>query len=288
MHRGIARRHLLNAAALLPIAMTGLAADAQPASPEGGPQQAEVEVQGRVVSLRLWKPAAPRGVILFSHGGNSSPEAYGLLLASWRDAGFLVVAPLHTDSLKNERAADHGLQAAFGTRIADLAAARAWAAQAAPELPVVAAGHSYGSLTAMVLGGALDARVHARDPGIRGVIAFSSPGSIPGLIGPASYSAMAAPLLLLTGDADLVPGFVTDWHDHLVPFQTSPVGAKYAWIGKDVDHNLVGRDPKADDAMGEATALSLVFLQAHALGTPAARATLSSRASTRLADFRSR
>lgn len=258
------------------------------AAPAPEAQQVDLDVGGRAVIVRVWRPVTPRGVILFSHGGNGNPEAYAALAGFWRDAGFLVAAPLHTDSLKNTTSTDRSLQTAFGTRIADLAATRAWAQKAAPGLPIAAAGHSYGSLIAMTMGGALDAMVHARDPAIQAVIAFSSPGNLPGLIGPQSYQPMTAPLLLLTGDADVVPGFVANWRDHLTPFETSPAGSKYAWVGKGVDHSLAGRDPARDPALGEAAALSLDFLQAHLLGASDAAQTLAKRAPTALADFRTR
>jgi alpha-beta hydrolase superfamily lysophospholipase len=123
------------------------------------------------VQLRIWEPAKAQGVIIFSHGAGGSPDSYDALFESWKAAGFLVVAPLHTDSSQYPnldrsiltRIADDGAAMvqyiklmvtwAFHTRIADVAAAQAWAARAAPDLPYAYAGHSYGALIAMIRGG---------------------------------------------------------------------------------------------------------------------------------------
>lgn len=240
---------------------------AQPVS--AAPETVTIKADQRDLTLSVWRPEAPKAVIIFSHGGNGAPAAYEKLLESWKAAGFLVVAPLHTDSFKHP-GPDHGLQSAFPIRIADFAAAEAWANEAAPGLPHAAAGHSYGSLTAMIGGGALDSMVHAKSRQIKAVIAFSSPGTIPGLINPASFSTLDVPLLMVTGDGDVVPGFAADWKAHLLPFEAAPAGAKYAWIGTGVTHGLAGRDPAEDAALSNVVRLSLAFLDAYVVGNPAA------------------
>ena len=55
---------------------------------------------GRATTLAIWEPAQARGVVLFSSGHGAWPERYERLLQSWADAGFVVLAPLHVDSLK--------------------------------------------------------------------------------------------------------------------------------------------------------------------------------------------
>ncbi|WP_297511738.1 alpha/beta hydrolase [uncultured Caulobacter sp.] len=267
----------------------GLAFAATPALARAALTTTTIKVGDRDVELTVARPDAPKGVIVFSHGAGSAPDAYPGLFEAWAKAGFLVVEPMHVDSLKHPKHADYDLRAAFPLRIADLAATRAWAAQAAPGLPMAAAGHSYGSLMSMIEGGALDAMLHARDPNLKAVVSFSSAGLIPGLIGPSAYATLTPPFLMITGDRDVLQGNFDDWHDHLRPFETSPAGDKYAWIGKDVDHGLAhGRDATKASAFADAAALSVTFLKATMLADAEAKAALAARTSTPIAEFRRR
>ncbi len=278
--------HLLTGS-LLRAAAAAASLCLMPLSAQAAPTSAsEIDVAGRTVTLSIWAPAEPQGVVIFSHGGGGSPGAYEALIEGWKSAGFMVVAPLHTDS-RQHPGSDKSLQAAFATRIADVAAAQGWAAKAAPGLPHGYAGHSYGALMAMIRGGAMDAMVRARDPQARAVLAFSSPGTIPGLIGPDSFRSLAAPMLLVTGDKDLVPGFVNDPAQHLAAYDGSPAGDKYAWIGKGVDHGFAGKDAQ-DPAFAEAAALSTAFLKAYVLGDAEAQAVLKSARSSERAEVRTR
>jgi hypothetical protein len=270
----------------------GLAALAGPGL--AAPEAVRVKAGDREVELAVWRPTAAKGVVVFSHAAGATPAAYEGLAKAWTAAGFLVVAPLHVDSLSHPRHADYTLQTAFPLRLEDFAAAAAWSAKAAPGLPRAAAGHSYGSLVAMMQGGALESMIPARDPATKAVVAFSSPGVIPGLIGPAAYAKLDVPLLALTGDKDVVPGFVPDWHDHLRAFETSPTGEKHAWIGAGVDHMYggailgAGKDPAQTAAFAQAQALSTVFLRATVLAEASARAELAAAKSGPVAEIRSR
>ena len=259
-----------------------------------GAQSLSIKVGDRDLDLTVVRPAAAKGVILFSHAASASPDLYAALFDLWSKAGFMVVAPLHVDSRKHPRVADYTLQTAFPARIADLAAAGGFIASVAPGLPVAAAGHSYGSLGALIRAGALEAMIHGRDPATRAVVSFSTPGLIPGLIGPDAFTQIATPSLMITGDIDLVPGFVSDARAHLAPFETSPAGGRYVWIGKGVDHSFggaiygAGKDPAQDAALDQAAALSVVFLKATLLDDAPARAALAAQASTPTAEFRRR
>ena len=257
-------------------------------------QAVSIKVGDRDLDLTVVRPAAVKGVVLFSHAAGATPQAYAALFDLWSRAGFMVVAPLHVDSRRHPRVADYTLQTAFPLRIADMAAAGAFAANVAPGAPVAAAGHSYGSLNAMIRGGALEAMIHGRDPATKAVLAFSSPGMIPGLIGPDAYGALTTPLMMITGDRDVMPGFIPEASAHLVPFETSPAGGKYLWLGKGVDHffgNAImgaGKDPAQSAAFDQAADLSVVFLKATLLGDASAKTTLASHASTPIAEFRRR
>ncbi|WP_033920597.1 alpha/beta hydrolase family protein [Sphingomonas sp. 37zxx] len=226
----------------------------------------------RETTLTTWVPEKVQGVVLLSTGHGSSPEKYDALASAWKTAGFAVVAPLHVDSLRYPGREKFTMQASFGERIADLKAASAYAAATWPTLPVIAAGHSFGTLSALCLGGGLSYIGDFRDPTIKAVIGFSSPGRLPGLIQPHAYASDALPILLITGDRDMVPGVVTDWQDHLMPVQTSPAGDKYAISYAGAGHELVGTP--ADPNFAAAVTASTRFLQAYALGDAPAKAWL--------------
>lgn len=275
------------------VLLTGLAA-AVLAPVAAHAQAVSIKVGDRDLDLTVVRPAVVKGVVLFSHAAGGTPQAYAGLFDLWSRAGFMVVAPLHVDSRRHPRVADYTLQTAFPLRIADMAAAGAFAANVAPGAPVAAAGHSYGSLNAMIRGGALEAMIHGRDPSTKAVLAFSSPGVIPGLIGPDAFAALTTPLLMITGDRDVVPGFIPDPRAHLAPFETSPAGGKALWIGNGVDHffgNAIvgaGKDPAQTAAFDQAAALSVVYLQATLLDDAEAKAALAAQASTPTATFRRR
>lgn len=246
----------------------------------------KITVGDRELELSVFRPAAPKGVVVFSHGAGGSAEVYAALLESWSRAGFMVVAPLHVDSLKHPRKAEYDLRSAFPLRIADVGAAAGWAAGAAPGLPLAYAGHSYGSLMSMMRGGALETMIPARDTNTRAVLCFSSPGSIQGLMGPATFQTLNVPTLMLTGEQDVVPGMAPNWRDHLRAFEEGPAGEKYAWIGKNVDHGLAHHPDHP--AFPDAVALSVTFLKAEVLGDAEAKAALAAQTSTATTEFRRR
>lgn len=227
---------------------------------------------GRATTLAIWEPAQARGVVLFSSGHGAWPERYERLLQTWADAGFVVLAPLHVDSVRYPEREKFSLQQGFGERLADMRATSAYARARWPGLPMAAAGHSLGTLISAVQGGALAGLGPLRDPGVVAVLGYSSPGRIPGLIGPDSYASLAVPLLLVTGDEDLVPGFVTDPADHLYPVQTAPAGDRQAVVLAGGGHNLVGGEPEA--LFERARQLGTAFLQAELLGDGRAREVL--------------
>lgn len=113
-----------------------------------------------------------------------------------------------------------------------------------------------------------------RDPTVKAVLGFSSPGRIPGLIGPDAYAGDALPVMIVTGDQDTVPGLVTDWHDHLLPVQASPAGNKFAVTYPGAAHELIGYPD--DTNYASAVSVSTEFLKAYGLGDRQALAKLSS------------
>ena len=206
----------------------------------------------RKIDVTVWQAADERGVVVFSHGFNGSPAAYARILSTWVADGFTVVAPLHVDSLRHPDHADYNNQSAFMTRIVDLALTRDFVRQTRAGKPIMAAGHSFGSLMSLIEAGA---------------------GDLPGLISPNTYTGLHTPTLMITGTGDLVPGYVTDWTGHRGPFDRSAPGDKMLLVVDGGDHSLV-RNADADDfALIARTTTD--WLQAYGLDDAAARARLA-------------
>ena len=255
---------ILAAAAALTCPTPSLATPTSQVALQASPQ--------RATTMTIWVPKKVKGVVLFSTGHGSWPEKYDAVASAWQAAGFAVIAPLHVDSLHHPDRAKFTREASFGERIADLKAASAYAARTWPGRPVVAAGHSFGTLTALCLGGGLSKLGDFRDARVKAVLGFSSPGNIPGLIDPQAYATEALPVMIITGDQDVVPGLVADWHDHLLPIRTSPAGDKYGVTFPGAAHELVGHP--GDPNYAPAVAISVRFLRAYGLGDRSAKASL--------------
>lgn len=228
--------------------------------------------------------AAPLGAVVFSHGNASSPARYAALIAPWLAAGYDVWAPLHVDSTEHPDTAAYPGLATWRARIEDM---RAVSAQIAA--PYVVAGHSYGALTALAMGGAEGERPEGiagpmRDPAVRCVLAFSPPPPIPGLIAPEGYAALAVPALIQTGTADLMPGWPEpDWRVHLPAYACAAAGgARYLLVLDGVDHDFggaicepsVAKTPQQAE-LAEAMRVSNLFLAGYGIAADAgARARL--------------
>ncbi|MET0364117.1 MAG: alpha/beta hydrolase [Sphingobium sp.] len=240
----------------------------------GGKALTLVTEGGRSVEAWHWRAQGKRlGTIAFSHGALSAPRKYALLIDPWVAAGYDVVAPLHVDSTDHPRTKDFPGLASWKARIEDMRAVSRHIGG-----PYIAAGHSYGGLTALTLGGA-DAVVPdgvaapLRDPWATVVLAFSPPPAIPALMRPNGYGALAVPALVQTGTRDLPPGPATGaegWRAHLDAYEApKPGGDRYALILDEVDHYFGGAicepdkpGPPRPDQVARAVDVSLLFLRA--------------------------
>ena len=224
----------------------------------------------RQVEIRVFAPVRPKGVLVFGHGASGSPDRYAALFARLNSAGYAVMAPVHVDSPQNPDHANYNLQTAFMERIADVRATARSAAERFPGIPVAAAGHSYGALFAQMQGGALRYISDARAPEVRAVVSFSSPGIIPGLVQPAAaFTTLTVPSLTVTGTADVVPGFVSNWEDHLVAYRGAPAGGRYAFVLPGGEHGLIVGG--ASEQFERTVAVTILFLDAYLLGDARAR-----------------
>jgi alpha-beta hydrolase superfamily lysophospholipase len=253
----------------LVFATTGQAKEA-PANPVAEHVAIPVTAQ-RQMDLSVFVPAAKaKAVIFLSHGGGSSVDVMHPIIGRLLAEGFAVLAPLHTDSATLPPEKRENLQAAFGSRVADMTATAAYARQRFAGLPLGAFGYSYGSLFTMIGGGAVDYAVPAKIPEMKAVLSFSSPGNIPGLMIPGkAFANLTVPTMMVTGTKDVVPGFVTDPAAHLAAFEGAPAGGRYAIIVDGADHEFIrATDPRFDAVW----TLAMDFYKAHLLGDKGAEA----------------
>jgi pimeloyl-ACP methyl ester carboxylesterase len=192
------------------------------------------------------------------------------------------LAPLHIDSTSHPDNAKYPASASWSARIQDMRALSAFVN--APSY--IAAGHSYGGLTALTLGGAAgvvppDIKGPLRDPRARCAVAFSPPGATPKLM-PGGYAGISVPAFIQTGTRD-VPAGQTDgrWQGHLAAYDDAHPGDKYALVLDGVDHYFGGLicepdkpGPPQTEQLADAVRLSTVFMEAYGLHSKQARQTL--------------
>lgn len=243
---------------------------------------------GLAVRISEWKPRGKaKAIVLFSHGAGSAPRFYEALFAPWLAAGFHILAPLHVDSAEHPRTKDFPGLASWKARIEDMRALSAHVGQR----PWIAAGHSYGGLVALTMGGAAAVVPEGlsgplADKNVRAVVAFSPPAPIPVLCTAQGYAKLAVPALVQTGTKDIVPGITsTDgegWRGHLVPYEAAAAGGhRYGLVLDGVDHYFGGAicrydlpGPRQVDQLADAARISTLFVDAFGRGEKRARALL--------------
>lgn len=241
---------------------------------------------GRRMSIWSWQPRRrARATILFSHGAASAPWKYERLIGHWVAAGFAVHAPLHVDSTDHPERERFPAAASWPARIADMRAlAERYGARG-----YVAAGHSYGGLMALALGGASPpappgVATPLHDPRVLAVLAFSPPAPIPGFVDAAAFATLAVPALIQTGTADVPPG-ATDWRGHLAAWDApAAVGNRYALVLDGVDHYFKGAicrpelpGPPQLAELDQAAAISIEMIDAFVRRRRLARQALDTR-----------
>ena len=247
---------------------------------------------GRICRVRViaYARSERSPVLVFSHGAASTALAYDQVLLTWARAGYLVLAPDHLDAGRTPPESELSHARLWTSRVLDLQAALDGAAAVEalgrtqgwrPDWRRVgAAGHSLGALVAEALAGARAEPpvLQAADPRVRAVVALSPPGVRPGFVPPATWSPMRAPVLVHTGTADVLPGFIDDWRLHLASFLGAGSRVRWAAVGDGADHYAGGRicrlsatpDPRQEIPFQALLRTSSNFLDAHVAGDAAA------------------
>ena len=228
------------------------------------PRQTEAVVQqdisltasrGREIPLRIYFPAdgcSACTLIFFSHGASLTHDSYRSLIHNWALRDYVVAAPLHTDSeLHPDRENYNGFDWVT-TRIEDYQVISSALLGASVDIDdvtlsgtVIAAGHSFGALTAQIAGGAelhpsVAATLDERAGRPLAVIAISPPGPVANYTYAEGWSKLDRPMVVVTGTADRVPNFAPTWELHLASYHAAPAGSAYLLVFDDIDHYFNG------------------------------------------------
>ncbi|RVU07210.1 alpha/beta fold hydrolase [Novosphingobium umbonatum] len=240
---------------------------------------------GRAVEISEFAPVGPVvGTVLFSHGAASAPQFYGPVIWPLVAAGWRILAPLHVDSRLHPDTAKFAGLASWQARLEDMAALTAHIGHK----PYVAMGHSYGGLTALVMGGAQSVAPKGwsgpqSDGKAKAVIALSPPPAIPVLITREGYGKLSVPALVQTGTLDVMPGMKIDgWQAHLDAYEAAQAGGhRYGLVLSDVSHYFGGlicdpqqKGPLATKGMEDANRVLGLFIAAYGRGDGRALALL--------------
>lgn len=224
-------------------------------------------------------------LVLFSTGAFSSPDRYLNMLQPIADAGYIVLAPTHLDAEILALDPKPKSETVWKTRNEEIAYLAT-----VPE-PVVSLlqrrgkdidktrtalmGHSYGALIAQLGAGAVATDPDGSSPNrkisqIDALIVYSPPGPLAKMIDAKGWSTIDVPSLTVTGTADILPGFIDDWRLHKAAYEATPKGARWLWVGDDVDHyfdGLFGRGgsirPEIAQRFDHAIATTIQFLDLH-------------------------
>ncbi len=247
--------------------------------------------RNRVVPVRLyWPDAAARGapvpLIVFSHGIGGSRAGYSHLGRHWAEQGY---ASLHVQHVGSDNQLWRGnvftlsgrLQQATQeseaiARVADLRFAldQLLAGERGASIDtarIVAAGHSYGAMTAMLAAGARVERggkpLALRDARIHAAILMSAPP----FYGEADFApilgVVGIPTLHLTTTEDVirVPGFHSPQSDRLRVFEATGSSLKVLAVFEGGSHSVFmdrrGSGPAAQQIRAATRELSTIFLR---------------------------
>jgi predicted dienelactone hydrolase len=262
---------------------------------------------GAPLAASLYYPAEGEGhpLLLFSHGNWSDRHSYDRVIKHWVSHGYVVIAANHADCCSPVQGIFNSLRygqlGLINRRVSDLERLLAYIPDLESSIPafagkadltrIAATGHSFGAFSAQQMGGAsaLDTdsgEYHYRpDTDISAVVALNPPGPMFDTITAESWRGMQAPTLVTTGTWDVQKGFWEDWKMHLMSWENSPGGNKFALVVEGADHylgNLICRTerehPPQQDALDMVLIATTAFLDTHLKSDHKARDLVESNA----------
>lgn len=231
----------------------------------------------RALEISLYYPdqGSAWPLLLFSHGNWSDRHSYDRIIEHWVSHGYVVVATDHADCCSPVTGIFNSLRyGQFGLieqRVLDLQQLLTGISQLELQVPAFAGkadrtriavtGHSFGAFTAQQLGGAAalnpdtEAYYAKVDNRISAVLALNPPGPMFDTITERSWDGLQTPTLVSTGTWDIQPRFWPDWKMHLMSYENSIPGDKYALVIQGADHyfgNLICRTGREQEPQEDA------------------------------------
>jgi predicted dienelactone hydrolase len=250
-----------------------------------------------VVQVTYPVSVAQSPVIVFSHGFRCELDGNDPLTGHWASHGYTVIQPRHLDAEPDSKAEAYPQEIVWGERRRDMERSLDLLDQinaAIPGLPstldlttVIAAGHSYGGLTAQSAGGAKtfsrgepNVVVFEPDARFKAVVAVSPPGRMPGFVDEQSAVSIDRPMIVTTGTEDFIPPMMPTWEVHADTYRDAVPGEKYLAVVAGADHRFgglicgdVGTAPMPEQ-MATLNAATLAFIDAQVRGSETAQAYL--------------
>ncbi len=207
--------------------------------------------RNKVLGLAIDYPTKGTGhpLIIFSHGFGGSARGYVGISSWWASHGYVVIRPVHADSGKKpdpEKPDDAAwatqTQSDWSNRVADIRFILDSLPALEKEYPelvgkidatrVGVSGHSYGALTALLLGGARtfagSAATRYADPRVKAIVAMSPQGvSDERGLTRDSWAELRLPVLFMTGTADRGTTDEENMAWRKQAFDFSPAGDKW-------------------------------------------------------------
>lgn len=220
--------------------------------------------RARAVPARLYWPrqvadGARVPLVVFSHGIGGSRRGYSYLGAYWSSQG---IASLHVQHVGSDRELWFGNPLTLVSRLQDAAQEREalnrvgdvrfaldqmlhgeWAAHIDTER-IVAAGHSYGANTTLLLAGARVTRagqaLDLREPRIKAAIIISAPPFYGEPDVAAILQAIRIPTLHITSTEDVIriPGYYSDARDRVRVFEATGSATKALAVFEGGSHSM--------------------------------------------------
>jgi predicted dienelactone hydrolase len=229
--------------------------------------------RNRDVPVKIYEPAASRGIVVVSHGIGEDRDSYEFLGRALAQNGFTAVHVTHagTDRAMLERGYLHLYRATKDKQnwinrpldvsfVLDKLGAKG---------PVAVVGHSAGAFTAFAVAGMRTVGGETlRDDRVSVIVPMSMP-RMDGVVAAGGYDGVTVPVLNMTGTCDTSLIYRTFPRHRRIPFEATHATGQYLATIKGVTHNsFSNRKDRNHEAIA---ALVVMFLEAHLGGDGAAR-----------------